>query len=57
MVCVYRRPDGASETRLPLMDLAAASTGGNRQHIEQVIEPDGGEDELLEVITRQAFAA
>lgn len=57
MVCIYRRPDGASETRLPLMDLAAASTGGNRQHIEQVIEPDGGEDELLEVITRQAFAA
>lgn len=57
MVCVYRRPDGASETRLPLMDLAIAGASGNRSHIEQVIEPDGGEGELLEVITRQAFAA
>lgn len=57
MVCVYRRPDGASETRLPLMDLAVTAGSGKRPHIEQVIEPDGGEADLLEVITRQAFAA
>lgn len=57
LVCVYRRPDGSTETRLPLLDLAAASSAGRRRHIEQVIEPDGGEAALLNVITRQAFAA
>ncbi|MEA5445888.1 HD domain-containing phosphohydrolase [Gammaproteobacteria bacterium AB-CW1] len=57
VVCIYRRPDGSSDSRLPLYDLAAVSANERQQYIDQVIEPDGGEQELLQVITREAFAA
>lgn len=56
VVCLYRRPDGSSETRLPLLNLSQVGTAGRQHHVKQVIEPDGGEQDLYRLITDQAFA-
>lgn len=56
VVCLYRRPDGASEPRLPLLNLSRLGGTGPQHHVKQVLEPDGGEQDLYQLITDQAFA-
>lgn len=57
VVCLYRRPDGSSDTRLPLLNLALGDGEGGRHNVEKVLEPDGGEQALYRLITDEAFAA